>query len=111
MIDRKQLWKWATFAVVIVIAVNPEMIGMALFIDALGLDLFILLLQVQLVAYLGMIFPKAVRSRVSEWYLVTLGAIKNTTLVAVNTTHLTSLLLVVLVSAELFRIGLMSLSN
>jgi len=111
MIDRKQLWKWATFAAVIVIAANPEMIGMALFIDAVGLELFILLLQVQLIAYLGMIFPKAVRSRVSKWYLLTYSAIKNTILVAVCTTHLTGLFLVVLVSAELFRTGLMTLSN
>lgn len=48
-------WKYATLLVVMVVALNPEMIELALFIDAVGLEIFILLLEVQLIVALGLL--------------------------------------------------------
>ena len=44
---KNTIWKFATAVVVILIILNPEMIELALFIDAIGLEMFFMLLEVQ----------------------------------------------------------------
>jgi len=50
---KNRVWKYATVVVVVLIILNPEMISLALFIDAVGLELFLMLLEVQIVAILA----------------------------------------------------------
>ncbi|MET0067084.1 MAG: hypothetical protein ABW076_12135 [Candidatus Thiodiazotropha sp.] len=50
---RNRAWRYATVAVVILILVNPETIELAVFIDAIGLELFLILIEVQVVTMLG----------------------------------------------------------
>lgn len=45
---RQNAWKFLTTAVVLVFALNPEMIPFALFVDAVGIEVLLLLLELQL---------------------------------------------------------------
>lgn len=40
---------------------NPEMIQLALFIDAVGLDVFLMLIEVQFLAFLGLFFNTKIK--------------------------------------------------
>ncbi len=44
------VWRFITAFIVFLLLLNPEMIHLAFFIDAIGLELFLLLIQVQFVA-------------------------------------------------------------
>jgi len=58
---KNRIWKYATVFVVVLIIFNPEMIELALFIDAVGLEMFIMLLEVQVVAILSAFLNKNIR--------------------------------------------------
>lgn len=51
-------WKVATAVVVAIIIINPEVAGLALFIDAVGLEMFFMLLEVQILVVFGMFHAK-----------------------------------------------------
>ncbi|QHS13469.1 hypothetical protein [Shewanella sp. Arc9-LZ] len=53
---KKWMWKIATILVMGVLILNPEFVALALFVDAVGLDLFLLLFEVQIVAVIGYYF-------------------------------------------------------
>ncbi len=55
---KKQAWKYATAFIVALIILNPEMAGLALFIDAVGLEMFLMLIEVQIFVVLGMLIAK-----------------------------------------------------
>ncbi|MEW8030018.1 MAG: hypothetical protein AB2792_15470 [Candidatus Thiodiazotropha sp.] len=46
-------WKYATAFAVVLIVLNPEMIELALFVDAIGLELFLMLLEIQVAAIIS----------------------------------------------------------
>lgn len=50
---KHKAWKYATAFVVVLIMLNPEMNMLALFVDAVGLEMFLLLLEIQVSAILG----------------------------------------------------------
>lgn len=50
---KDKAWKYATAVVVVLIILNPEMIELALFIDAVGLEMFLMLIEVQVSAIIG----------------------------------------------------------
>ena len=54
-------WKYATALVVLLLLLNPEAIGMAFFIDAVGLEVFLLLLEMQLLLILGSLFTNRLK--------------------------------------------------
>ncbi|MES9828233.1 MAG: hypothetical protein ABW201_08215 [Candidatus Thiodiazotropha sp.] len=43
-------WKYATALAAALIVLNPEMIELALFVDAIGLELFLMQLEIQVAA-------------------------------------------------------------
>lgn len=53
---KKWIWKITTLSVTCVLLLNPELLSFALFADAVGLDIFLLLLEVQIVAVSGYYF-------------------------------------------------------
>lgn len=53
---KKSLWKLTTFLVVVFFLLKPEFMMLGLFIDGIGLELFLLLLEVQFVAVGGYYF-------------------------------------------------------
>lgn len=53
---KKWMWEIATISVVCVLLLNPELVSLALFVDAVGLDIFLLLIEVQIVAVSGYYF-------------------------------------------------------
>ena len=53
---KNRLWKYATALVVVLLFLNPEMAQLALFIDAAGLELFLLLIEIQVIGFLGALF-------------------------------------------------------
>lgn len=55
-VNRKNtVWKFASAFVVMFLVLNPEMVHLAIFIDAIGLQMFLMLLDVQVLAILGAI--------------------------------------------------------
>ena len=56
MNTKNWIWKTATVLAVGLLLANPELWSLALFIDAVGLDLFVMLIQVQVVAVSGYYF-------------------------------------------------------
>lgn len=53
---KDRAWKYATALVVFLIILNPELIQLALFIDAIGLELLLMLFEVQVVAMFSALF-------------------------------------------------------
>ncbi|WP_223294738.1 hypothetical protein [Shewanella loihica] len=53
---KKWMWKLFTLVFIGFLLVNSELVGLAMFIDAIGLDLFLMLLEVQLIAVFGFYF-------------------------------------------------------
>ncbi len=53
---KSKIWKYATVLVVILIIFNPEMSELAIFVDAVGLEVFLMLLEIQLLAILSVFF-------------------------------------------------------
>ena len=58
---KNKIWKYATALVVVLILLNPEMASLALFIDAIGLELFLILLEIQLIAILSVLFNTKIK--------------------------------------------------
>lgn len=58
---KTKTWKVATSLVVVIILFNPEMAGLGLFVDAVGLEMFLLLLQVQALVILGVLLNTKIR--------------------------------------------------
>jgi hypothetical protein len=58
---RSAAWKYATLIVVLLIVLNPEAAELALFIDAIGLEMFLMLLEVQLITIFGMVFRDKIK--------------------------------------------------
>jgi hypothetical protein len=50
---KNKVWKYITGLVLLLIILNPEMAQFALFIDAMGLETFLMLLEVQILAIFG----------------------------------------------------------
>ncbi|QYJ84468.1 hypothetical protein K0H80_14570 [Shewanella aegiceratis] len=50
------MWKLFTLVFIGFLLVNSELVGLAMFIDVIGLDLFLMLLEVQLIAVFGFYF-------------------------------------------------------
>ena len=55
---KNKAWKYATAIVVAIIILNPEVAELALFIDAVGLEVFFMLIEVQILVALGMFQAK-----------------------------------------------------
>ncbi len=51
----QKFWKVATFVTVLILLAKPELIYFGIFIDGIGLELFLLLIEVQCIATLGYI--------------------------------------------------------
>ena len=51
-------WKYATAIVVAIIIFNPEVAEIALFIDAVGLEMFFMLIEVQIILTIGIFYEK-----------------------------------------------------
>ena len=58
---KRRFWKYATAIVVVLIVLNPETVHFALFLDAIGLDIFLLLLEVQIFAMVGIFVTENVK--------------------------------------------------
>ncbi|MCU7853741.1 MAG: hypothetical protein KZQ80_16170 [Candidatus Thiodiazotropha sp. (ex Monitilora ramsayi)] len=58
---KDRIWKYATVVVVVLIILNPELVELALFIDAVGLEIFLMLLEIQVVMLVSMFFDKVIR--------------------------------------------------
>lgn len=61
----KKAWRYVTVFVVLIIILNPEMAELSLFIDVVGIDLFLMLLEVQLIAIFGVF----IHSKIKPLYL------------------------------------------
>lgn len=72
------IWKYATGFVVILIMLNPELIQLALFIDAVGLELFLMLFELQLI----ILFSAIINNR----FIIPLKDIKHCTINRISTT-------------------------
>ena len=59
---KNKVWKYLTALLVLLIILNPELAQLALFIDAIGLEMFLMLLEVQLIAFLGVVFNSKIKS-------------------------------------------------
>ncbi|MCU7920830.1 MAG: hypothetical protein KZQ95_21105 [Candidatus Thiodiazotropha sp. (ex Epidulcina cf. delphinae)] len=58
---KDKVWKYATVMVVLLVILNPEMAELALFIDAIGLEMFLMLLEVQIVAIFSVFFSSKIK--------------------------------------------------
>jgi hypothetical protein len=63
---KDKAWKYATAFVVVLIILNPEMIELALFIDAVGLEIFLILLEVQALVIIGAFFKNKIKPTISR---------------------------------------------
>lgn len=53
---KKWFWKILTLVFISFLVINPELMALAVFIDAIGLEMFLMLLEVQLIAVFGYYF-------------------------------------------------------
>lgn len=58
---RNKVWQYVTALVVLLIILNPEMAELALFIDAIGLEMFLMLLKVQVITILSGLFNSKIK--------------------------------------------------
>ena len=58
---KNKIWKYLTAFIVVLIILNPEMAQLAFFIDAVGLEVFLMLLEIQFLALLGMFFNTRIK--------------------------------------------------
>jgi hypothetical protein len=63
---KDKAWKYATAAVVVLIILNPEMIELALFIDAIGLEMFLMLFEVQVLMIMGALLNNNIKPAISS---------------------------------------------
>jgi hypothetical protein len=67
---KKSLWKVLSFLVILFFLLKPEYIALGLFIDAIGLDIFLLLLEVQFIAVSGYWFQNWLKPILKPIYLL-----------------------------------------
>ncbi len=65
---KNKAWKYATVFVVALIILNPEAINLALFIDAIGLDIFLMLFEIQVISILGILLRNNIRPALVYWW-------------------------------------------
>ena len=65
---KKSSWKIASLLVVFFFLLKPEFMILGVFIDGMGLELFVLLLEVQAVAVFGYFFQSWVKPAVKPLY-------------------------------------------
>lgn len=58
---KNKIWKYLTAFVVLFFILNPEFAQLGLFIDAIGLEMFLMLLEVQFLALLGVFFNTKIK--------------------------------------------------
>lgn len=58
---KKKIWKYATSVFVVILFLNPEFAELALFIDAIGLETFFMLIEVQILLIFSIFHEKAKR--------------------------------------------------
>ena len=66
---KESLWKVLTFMVVMFFLLRPEYMALGLFIDAIGLDIFLLLLEAQFIAVSGYYFQNWLKPVLKPIYL------------------------------------------
>jgi hypothetical protein len=71
------LWKYVTLFIVTLLVFNPEFAELALFIDAIGLEMFLMLMEIQAATILGLLFSNkikplfdSVRRYFSGWFVI-----------------------------------------
>jgi len=62
---KNKVWRFITVLIVIFLILNPEMVEFSIFINAVGIDIFIMLLQIQFIVISGAFFDKKIRPL---WY-------------------------------------------
>jgi hypothetical protein len=67
---KDKAWKYATAIVVVLIILNPEMIELALFIDAVGLEMFLMLFEVQVLMIIGALLNNKNKPTISSLKLL-----------------------------------------
>jgi hypothetical protein len=63
---KDKAWKYATVVVVVLIILNPEMIELALFIDAVGLEMLLILFEVQVLMIIGALLNNKIIPTISS---------------------------------------------
>ncbi|MCP4408556.1 MAG: hypothetical protein GY807_12485 [Gammaproteobacteria bacterium] len=58
---KSKIWKYVTAFVIVLIILNPEIVELALFVDAVGMDMFLMLLEIQVLAILGTLFNTKIK--------------------------------------------------
>jgi hypothetical protein len=58
---KDKVWNYATVIVLLLVILNPEMAELALFIDAVGLEIFLMLLEVQVVVIFSVFFNSNIK--------------------------------------------------
>ncbi|MCU7844865.1 MAG: hypothetical protein KZQ93_13610 [Candidatus Thiodiazotropha sp. (ex Monitilora ramsayi)] len=58
---KARIWKYATMLVVILIVLNPEMAELALFIDAVGLEIFLMLVEIQVIVFFSLLYHNRIK--------------------------------------------------
>jgi hypothetical protein len=56
---RRKLYKYITLFVIILLALNPEAFQLAVFIDAVGIEVLFMLFEVQLISIVRVYYDKA----------------------------------------------------
>jgi hypothetical protein len=67
---KDKAWKYVTAFVVVLIILNPEMIELALFIDAVGLEIFLMLFEVQVLVIIGSLLNNKIKPAISRLKLI-----------------------------------------
>lgn len=65
---KKSFWKISTFLVVVFFLTKPEFIALGIFIDGIGLELLLLLLEVQVIAVSGYYFKAWIKPVLTPVY-------------------------------------------
>ncbi|MCG7869539.1 MAG: hypothetical protein JAY74_24615 [Candidatus Thiodiazotropha taylori] len=55
------IWKFLTLFVFALLILNPETVGLALFVDAVGLEIFVLMVELQIVTLFGIFFHNKIK--------------------------------------------------
>lgn len=58
---KNKVWKYATAFIVFLIILNPETIQLALLVDAVGLEMYLMLFEIQIVIAFGLIFSNKIK--------------------------------------------------
>jgi hypothetical protein len=69
MKSKKILWKVTAFLIVCFLLSNPELFSLALFIDAIGIEIFVILLEVQIIAIGGYYFRVWFKPVIKPFYM------------------------------------------